>query len=317
MAFERRRQQGIALIAVIWTLVLLAVLASSFTRSTRSANYLARNHVANAQARALADAGIHRAVAALYERDPERQLAMDGTEYRLELDDGAVRFRLEDETGKIDLNRSPASMLAALFEAAGLDTEAAVGLADAVADYRDRDQDRRPHGAEAAEYRAAGLGRGPRNDRFSTIEEIRDVLGVSSELYRLVKPAITVYGWGRRVNRARSPELVLRALLADEAAAAVLDARQGTVRTLDTDDGDGAQAGDDDEPDVRTRRQTARGAITIVAVAHSKRGGVFVREAIVRLGNRREQGAIGMPFQVLAWREGLAEEAVGDASSRD
>jgi general secretion pathway protein K len=304
----RKRQQGIALVAVVWTLVLLAVLAASFTRSTRSGSYLARNLVANAQARALADAGIHRAVAGLFEQDPERQLALDGTEYRIDLDGGEVRLRLQDEAGKIDLNRAPVTMLVALFKTVGLDAAGAEDLADAIADYRDRDEEPRPHGAEAADYKAAGLDHGPRNGRFSAIEELRQVLGMSDELYRRVKPAITVYGRGRRVNRANAPELVLRALLADDAATAVLDARSDQVRTLDATAGDDLRdSGDGDQSDPRSRRRFVRGAVTITAVARSARGGGFIREAIVRLGIRRSTEDTGMPFRILAWREGMAE----------
>ena len=56
------RQRGIALLIVLWGLVLLAVIAVSFASGTRTETMLARNLVDNAKARALADAGVHRAI---------------------------------------------------------------------------------------------------------------------------------------------------------------------------------------------------------------------------------------------------------------
>ena len=60
--------RGVALVVVIWTLALLSVIALSFTHGTRNQAVLARNVIENAQARALADAGVYRAAAALLSR---------------------------------------------------------------------------------------------------------------------------------------------------------------------------------------------------------------------------------------------------------
>ena len=55
-------QRGIALVIVLWGLVLLAVIAAAFTTGTRTEVTLARNLVENAKARAMADAGVYRAI---------------------------------------------------------------------------------------------------------------------------------------------------------------------------------------------------------------------------------------------------------------
>ncbi len=53
-------QRGLALVAVLWVLVLLSLMATSFTRTTRTEINLTRNLIDNAKA--LADAGVYRAV---------------------------------------------------------------------------------------------------------------------------------------------------------------------------------------------------------------------------------------------------------------
>ena len=66
-------------------------------------------------------------------------------------------------------------------------------LAAAVADFRDPDDQRRVNGAENKQYRSAGLGWGPKNAPFQSIDELQQVLGITREIYRQVADNITVY----------------------------------------------------------------------------------------------------------------------------
>lgn len=303
-------ERGIALIAVLWVMVLLSLLATSLTRTTRTGSQLARNLVASAEARALADAGIYRAIAGLMERQPERRLAVDGTRYRIAFARGEVLLSLQDEGGKIDLNRAPVEMLVSLFQTVGVEREASVALADAVADYRDGDHDRHLSGAEDSEYRRAGLSHGAKDAPFEAIEELRNVLGVSEALYQELRPAITVFGRGRRVNRATAPPLVLRALPGMDQPAMLeqLEAREARTESTTTLDDDMAAGDETDEPITARRRRVGRfgGAVTISAEAHTADGAVFVREAVVRPSARiaRRAGVQERPYLILAWRKG-------------
>jgi general secretion pathway protein K len=64
------RQRGVALIAVLWVLTLLAVVATAVTVDARTDMALARNAEAGAKAEALADAGVMRAASMLMTRRP-------------------------------------------------------------------------------------------------------------------------------------------------------------------------------------------------------------------------------------------------------
>jgi general secretion pathway protein K len=63
--FSPRRQRGLALVTVLWVLVLLALIAASFTHTTRTEVNLTRNLIEAARAEALADAGVNRAILGL------------------------------------------------------------------------------------------------------------------------------------------------------------------------------------------------------------------------------------------------------------
>jgi len=53
-------RRGLALVTVLWVLMLLALIAASFTRTTPAGINLARNPIESAKAEALADAGVYR-----------------------------------------------------------------------------------------------------------------------------------------------------------------------------------------------------------------------------------------------------------------
>ncbi len=55
-----RMRRGIALVVVLWTLLLLSLIAAGFIAVTRTELRLARNALDNARAEALADAGVYR-----------------------------------------------------------------------------------------------------------------------------------------------------------------------------------------------------------------------------------------------------------------
>jgi len=176
-----------------------------------------------------------------------------------------VYISVRDEASKIDLNKAPEALLAALFASVGVDPGNAQSLADAIADFRDPDNLRRVRGAEAADYRDAGLDWGPKNAPFQTVEELQQVLGMTAEIYRRVAPDVSVY----------SVTATLPAT-ADERLTRILH-----------------EAGFDSQ----TATSSPREVFSIRAEAKSANGGVFVREAIVQ-----SNGQSG-PW-ILSWRQG-------------
>lgn len=189
--------EGIALVAVLWALTLLAIVAATLTLETRSSTRIARNMVDRAAAREAADAGVQRAILDLT-ASPSAEAKMfraDGTVYNWRFADSAVRISIRDELRKANLNQAPEGRLASVFGSLGFDPEEAQSLADAIADFRDPDNLRHHRGAEADDYRAAGLPWGPKNAPFQTIEELKQVFGVTKEIYQRVAPELSVFSF--------------------------------------------------------------------------------------------------------------------------
>ena len=317
-----RRRNGIALVAVLWVLVLLSVVAAAFLNETRTETKLARNLVDNAKARALADAGVHRAVFALLpspgaasrqtrpmlgprvgqeaarrdEEEPEVQndWRADGKVRAWGFGGGEVRISIHDEAGKIDLNRAPDELLKGLFVSAGVGEGDANALVDAIADFRDADDLKRLNGAEDDDYR--DLAWEAKDAPFETVAELQQVIGMTRELYDRVAPYLTVYSRRRgRIDPATAPEAVLRAIpgVDDVAVGALLDARS-EARGAPGETALPALTG------VKRYVGRSRGQVfTIRAEAVTERGAHFVREAVVRLTPNHPR-----PFRIHAWRQG-------------
>jgi general secretion pathway protein K len=274
----RRGKRGFALLLVLWGLILLGLIAASFLRETRVGMSLARNVVENAKAEALAEAGVRRAILGLLDTDPATAWRADGRPYRFVLGDGTVQIQIQDEGGKIDLNHAPPEMLAALFQETGSDPEAARRLADAILDYADRDNDRRPAGAEDEDYASAGLKNGAKDAPFERKEELLNVLGMNHTIYDSIASDVTVYSGQSEVNPTTAPEFVLRTI-------SNLTARER-----------------DEIMSARSERVPSQlsqvDVVTILADARTSGGGRFVREAVLR-----RSGEPGNPFQILDWRQ--------------
>ena len=203
-------QAGVALVGVLWLLALLSLIGLNLSTSSRIELQLTANLKAAAAAAHAADAGINWAQWSLMQANTAGWLA-DGSARSLELDGLQIKVALFDEQGKIDLNEAGGELLRGLFLAVELSDEEALALSEAILDWRDEDDERRPQGAEVDEYLAAGL-KPPANRPFEHLDELRRVLGMSPALYARVAPALTLLSNKAEVNPLMAPPLVLQAL---------------------------------------------------------------------------------------------------------
>jgi general secretion pathway protein K len=95
-------EEGIALIAVLWMLILLSMIAAAISLETHSSSHVARNMVDNAAARLAADAGIQRAIldlTAVPEGD-SKKFVTNGTIYNWRFSNSVVRISAQKEQSK-------------------------------------------------------------------------------------------------------------------------------------------------------------------------------------------------------------------------
>jgi general secretion pathway protein K len=294
-------QRGVALVLVLWVGTIVTVVVAALAMEARSGARVARNSVGLAQAEALAEAGLARAVVGLLERDETRRWRADGRAYAVQLPAGEVQVVIRSEGGKIDLNAAPAALVRGVFEAAAkeneaIDLEAAQSVAAAVLDWRDADDHRLPGGAEASDYRALGLSREPANGAFLTLGELQHVLGMSPQMYRVLAPHLTVHGASARLDAETVSRMALLAVpgLEVDDVDTFIEARNEWVEEGKLD-----KAGFPAQQLARARRYVARGRSAVYSIdsrGTTPDGVSATRRALIRLTGQGRR-----PFQTLAW----------------
>jgi general secretion pathway protein K len=295
------------LLLVVWVLAILAVLAAGFAASTRSETRLARNLVESARARALAEAGVSRGLAALLDPDPRQQWRADGTPRELSFAGGTIRVRIEDEAGKIDLNRGPLEVLSALCAELGVDGGACVALADGIASRR-RMMAPPPSLPPRAGRLELGLARGSgvgtmrelQAAAFGTIDELRLLPGVDLASVERLRPYLTVYSQGTHIDPSVAPREVLLAIPGvDPREVETLLAARATLA------GQSLVALPPLTGVERFAADSQLRAATIVAQAATATGASFTRRAVIAL-----TGLPLRPAQTLEWRQDLGSTEV-------
>jgi general secretion pathway protein K len=293
-----RKQQGVALVIVLWVIALLGVIAASYALSTRIETALTRNWLESTQARALAEAGLQIAVLELLrpaatDDEVANKWRADGTVYESSFAGAGLRIAIADEAGKIDLNGAPAELIDGLLQTTSMEEVERQKLVDAILDWRDDDRLERLNGAEADEYRAAGLQYGPKNGPFDNVEELSLVLGMHAALYHELEGALTVYTGAKGINPDVASSRVLLAVPGIDPAQVDAYSEQKEQNVID---------GLPPPPSPVIDREYQTGSVGrdtySVHVEVNIPGGAVERiAAVVRLTR------YGGPFELISWQE--------------
>ena len=196
---------------------------------------------------------------------------------------------MTEERGRLDINEVSPQLIASFMEAAGLERGDAARIADAVADFRDPDDDRRPNGAEDSDYTAAGEILGAKDAPFETIDELYRVPGMTPELFERIAPELTIYsGLERPDGESATP--IVRAALENRK----LESEAGTVGALPQDD----TIVQNETPEVLVegngRLGTSRGLYRVEAAAALPSGVISSIEMVILVANEPD-----LPYELL------------------
>ncbi len=192
---------GSALVAVLWSVVLLSVVVFGVLETTQLDLRVAKNFGDRTQAHYLALSGVETAKALIYQEREERKVV--GTSFRSQLlnderafrqvelgrgyfsvirrggqDEGehSVFYGLLDEERHLNVNTASAEELDRL---PGIEPDVAAALVD----WRDRDDEPSPQGAEQEYYSSLDRPYAVRNGPFETLRELLMVRGVAAPAF--------------------------------------------------------------------------------------------------------------------------------------
>jgi general secretion pathway protein K len=167
---------------------------------------IARHHVENAKARALAETGVNRAIYELFNKNEETRWLFNGQVYQMSLPEGEVQIMIRNTAGLVDINAATPDVLETLFSGVQIDQQERSALVDAIMDWKDADDLKRLNGAEDRDYEAEGLEYGTPDQPFFSIGELRYVLGMDTSIYNTVAPYITIFSGQSKINQSFAPE---------------------------------------------------------------------------------------------------------------
>lgn len=267
----RRRQRGFALVAVLWGVAILSLIAAVMLSGARTTALLDRNVWNATRAGAADDAAVNLAVLALMDDRSDRQPRVDGTAWPITFDGVKVRIRIQDEAGRINPNYVDRDVLVSLFASVGVARDDAQRLADAVIA-------RRPPPSQTG---------GPTARTFRGLSDLLSVKGMTPELLARIRPAITVFGQGNGVNVNVAPRATLRAL-PDMTEAAIADALKQR---------EDARAQARLLPPTSGSRPAGAGSVFTITAEARVNGARVVREAVVQF-----TGDDAKPYAFIAWK---------------
>lgn len=291
------RDDGIALVAVLWAVAALSLIAAVILASTSLTYKIGRNTWSRTQVSAAADAAISRAILGMLDARSEARWRVDGTPQQFEFEGAQISVRIEDESGKVDFNEADGALLRRLLIAAGAGEDSASSIVDAILNWRQRDAFESAQGmAGATASRAAVAPSGtsspfahrPRKGPFQSLDELKLVPGLTAELFDALKGSITVYSGRSTIDTATAPKLALMAYQGINAEQADKLVAERTIVAGPA----GAVAGGKLNPSLPI---TGR---TFAIISTAERGSIAVERRTVILLT----GDPTRPYLVLDWR---------------
>jgi general secretion pathway protein K len=259
------RPRGFALLIVLWSMALMALIVAEIGLGGRTESRIAANLVANAKAAAVSDGAVMEAIYRLSRPTDDRWTA-NGETHLLVRARARAHVTATAENGKVNPNGATPQLMRGLLSACGAGDDDAARISVAILDWRSPGETAHPQGAKMPEYRGAGLDYAPPNAPFQSLDELRLVFGMTPALYACLKPHLSLYATGE-IDRSAADPLVAGLLPAP--------APGGTVA-----------AANPQAPQI----------VSILAETETDDGGHASRHAVVQLGPGLPRG-----YALLSW----------------
>lgn len=197
-------RRGFALVIVLWLFVTLFALGAEFSQEMRQDAVATANFADETQSYYLASAAANLTFYRLLQQHRDRStgqepgqgpeglddgqpkeplVSTDGVWHWIDLWGAPVAVRVSDEGGKVAINWVGVPVLVHVLSNLGVGPDRAAEIADAILDWRDKDEEKRMNGAENEYYSSMPRPYVAKNAPFDSIEELLLVKGVTPDLF--------------------------------------------------------------------------------------------------------------------------------------
>jgi len=285
----RIQQRGLALVMVLWLIMLLGIIASGHTYNAHIESRLAAANVQTAKARASVESGLNIAILQLLTANSTDPWPIDGTVENFRLADTEILIAIRDATGLIDLNTTSPDLLQNLLTALEVDPNRQKRIIAAILDWRDGDGLKHLHGAESPDYLSSGLRWTPRDGAFSSVEELRYVMGITQRLFNDMAPFVTVYSEQAGINLEFAAPFLISAMQGQDIIPAT------TRPSLS---------------DAQSAIAIGSGTYHIYISSINSEGKGASAEAVIRISEDSDR-----PYRVLYWRDSMRTQFPDDEAA--
>ncbi|MCC7195291.1 MAG: general secretion pathway protein GspK [Gemmatimonadaceae bacterium] len=326
----KANRRGVAMLAALWLVVGITVVALEFALSAKERRELGiaaaeRGRASGAALGAFAmtrakleyalragPQGATGSLGRLQSSDP--WLGVDsiysGT---VAVDSLPVTVIAGDLGAKLNINALTEAELRTFFSYLLGDYVLSDQLAQAISDWRDVDDIPRVRGGERDDYIKAGLLRLPANQDFRDLEDLLDVKGMTPQIYAVVSPYLTTLG-AAQVNLNSAPVPVLRVLpgMNDEIISRILQLRSNGSRITSVAEVMPQQRG------MGGRAGAAMQAVAQNAQAQiSARAGVLTQQVELTILAQASSSARPVRLRVLLARENINGQSAAGVQNEE
>jgi general secretion pathway protein K len=239
-----RGERGFALVITLLITALLVALTVEFVNEVFVDTSARQAFTDGQQASLLAGSGLEAAIKLLQfgrsfniNNNYPTQAELEQLAKLLNIEDerGTIRVIVEDESGKLNLNSAwgdnghPHSTYSEIAGRLVKNNGLSKDLLEALADWRDDNEDPKEGGAETTYYSTLKPPYTARNGKLSTVEELRLLKGFDNAAFNRLRSSVTVYDVCEKININNAPKEVIAALDDDitaNLAAEVVDYRK-------------------------------------------------------------------------------------------
>jgi general secretion pathway protein K len=276
----------VILVTVLWSIALLSTLVMATSVTFRGFVGIVTVDRDRLKADGLLTAGLEVAAGLASSAD---QIPLYDLESTVTLASGTVRFRIDDEGGRIDIGKAPADFLAALLVSVGAPWPQANSVAQSIV--RRRDGDDTPTNTAPANASAADQTMRSGNVLFANVGQIAEIPGMHPDWVAAIRPLTTIFGAETVNPLTASPGVIASIPGVDQTRLqAFLAARRSSPNDADRL---GAILGDGQRYVSPRPQQVA--AVQIAAVMAD--GFTTAAHAVIVLMPQDRQ-----PYRVLVWR---------------
>lgn len=213
--------KGVSLIIVLWVMTLLMMIVAEFSLTMRVETDSARNFKDELAAYYLAVAGMNLGISEVAGKYNLVALDSNGSlvflkkengemkpveaKRELEIGEGRIRYSINDELGRLNINTATREMIFSLLKSTGVQEPERDIIADSLLDWRDPNPEfHRLNGAKDEYYMSLPSPYSAKNGRFDTVEELLLVRGVTPCVYYGKGKVPPEYGTNSRASSCDS-----------------------------------------------------------------------------------------------------------------